>query len=158
MNYWFPWRKEHVDFRVLAAARGGVAPTTPTNFGTVSLFNNNPASYFLILRAWQWGAVASASWGVGYTQSRLTGTPGVVTPLVAGEATPPGLVDYSDQAAALAVDWTSPALPSSFSALWTLDIAFAALRPGWSIYFTQLTTAKVTGAGFIWEFRAPDDL
>lgn len=157
MNYWNNQQRQYVDFRLRQAARGGVPNTTPTNFGTISLFNNSN-QFILVVRSWQFGAAAASSfWGFGHTESRLTGTPGTVNPVFPQTQTPPGLVDYSDQAVKLAVDLTS-----GDSGLWnfaaSVEIPYAAIPPGWSFYMTQIVTAKVTVGGFLWDWCTPDEL
>lgn len=157
MNYWDIQHRRYVDFRPRQAARGGVALTVPTNFGTIGLFNNSN-QYALVLRYYSWSSnTASAEYGLGQTQSRLTGTPGTVNPMVTTESTPPGLVDFSDQANALTTDingLTQTALITQYN----IELPLGVILPGWSIYLTAAAKAKAVVGGFLWEWCDPDEL
>ena len=141
----------HVNFFPYRAARGGVPLTTPAGFGTMALYNNANSQFNLLVREWAWQPGSTSGWGFGYVNQRLTGTPGVVQPFIAGEAPPFGLVDYSSQASALPTDWSFGITTQNSGVMWQTEVPFAMIRPGWSLFIQHAVIAIAVAGGFIWE-------
>lgn len=141
----------HTVFMPRRSGRGGVAATTAAAFGTMALYNNANSQFALLVRAWAWQPSTTTGWGFGYVQSRLTGTPGVVTPFVSGIQPPFGLVDYSSQAAATPTDFSFGTTTSNQTIWWEGEIPFGFLLPGWSLFVQHAAIGQAVAGGFIWE-------
>lgn len=146
--------KPYKNFHPRQAARGTIPFTTPTNFGTCSLFHNGPANTIIMLRDFQIYVQGNLATGIGaaYQQKRLTGTPGTVAAIDPSAGTVAGLVDYSDQAVALTYDWLVEQVASTNQlSTWFHEFPFAMLLPGWSISFQNVVKAKAVSGALVWE-------
>lgn len=157
MSFWDRDHRRYREYFLTRGARGGIGQQTPTHFGTIALFNNSD-QMLLIVRNYWWTANSTGPWGMGQTNSRLTGTPCTINPMYPLSPAPPGLVDYSDQATALTTDVATANTLALQLLTWPNDIPFALIPPGWSIYLTNLVAAKNTAGGFFWDWCFPDEV
>jgi len=139
-------------FRPRQAARGGVPQTSVAGgkFGTVSLYNSSTGPTVLVVRDWVLYSSDSKAAIFGYNQGRLSGTNYPSVPMFPGDGARAGLVDYQAANAALTGDYqinTATGVPF----FWSHDFPFAVIPPGWALFVSQKTAAKIIAEGFIWE-------
>jgi hypothetical protein len=137
-------------------ARGTVPEFTPTNLGTVALFNNSSGAELLLVLAVALESTAQPLY-IGFTQQKLGTVQTTAGPLMSGEAMPPGQVTKLDTASALIGDvWTN----SNIVLTSTLNspLPWAVLQPQWSFFIQDTGTGDPMGASFIWQAVHTDDL
>jgi hypothetical protein len=143
-------------FRPRQAAWGFAQISAPTNFGTVSLYNNSGGAQYLVLRDWRAINISNNRVSMFYAvgaqgSSFMSGQsfmpdqpqlPGVCYDLDAGSATSTAFkFDQNVQQA-----W------------WPHDFPLAILPPGWSICFQNQSNATFMGGSFMWEAIFADEL
>lgn len=150
-------------FRPRQAARGSITLGNVTNYSTVALFNSSSGAHYLVIRDYETifadpGGLTS----IGYVQGQLGTAGGVKTPLVPGEAVPPGILTSLDSATLLTLDWPLPWMGGAMnnsSAWWPHNFPFAVLPPGWSFVLQD----NAVGSGLaqlnvMWEAILADEL
>jgi hypothetical protein len=149
--------RRYKHFHPRQAKRGGFPTSAATNYATGALFNDSP-NQLLILRLVLLGTQGSDFMVSGMHDGRLAGTPGSVGNYVPSLGNLPGLVDFSDQAAALSYDFPlyDAAIDSApeLKPTWPL----AVIEPGWSFFVQATSTGDSIYASFIWEAIYPEEL
>jgi hypothetical protein len=141
----------------LRCARGLLPSQTPTNFGATGLFNNDNSR---LLKVWQiTGNPATANAGlIAVTLTRLANhNVGIISPVVTGEGSPPGQIDWDDLAAVPSSDYGLQEAAGVFPGI-VASAPIAVLRPGWSLLIVRPTAATAFADGFFWEWCWPQDL
>ncbi len=152
-----PGTRRYKWFRPRQAARGGIVSHTPTNFGTVSLYNPSTGPHVLVVRTWRHQAAANITYVWGYNNGRLSGTAGNVAPLFPGDAKPQGLVDYQDAAATITGDFEEKSVASGLL-FWPHNFPFACIPPGWCLFVQGQSSASPIDCSFEWEAVEIDEL
>lgn len=123
----------------------GAGTGTGANFPTVALFNNSTGANYLVVRENFTIATTAFVLQGGYVQGRLSGTNFPAQPLVPTEKLQAGLVDFSNQAAALAE------ISLYGNSAWFHDFPLAIIPPGWSWAWQSASAGDTIKVSFQWE-------
>jgi hypothetical protein len=143
-------------FRPRQAVRGSGIISSPTNYGTVSVWNSSTARDLLVIRL----IFIYTGDGFGTTAGTVQGQQGtangVQNPIWPGEAALAGQICTLDSAAQITSDFAS-----SFGT--ALDPKFfiypiAILPPNWSFVVQHTAKNNALSVSFVWEAVQPDEL
>lgn len=129
---------------------------TPTNWGTVALYNNSPGTEYLVLRLFYTVDSGNQSIMVSRRQSRVgTVLLNSVFPLLPDGAAAPGQLIVSDEA-----QITSGIIFDHSLQFVTTGAMLPMLicPPGWAIVFQQLSQTVPANLGVLFEHIEPEEL
>lgn len=146
-------------FRPRQAARGGIAYNAgaASKFTTGALFNSSTGRALLVVRNWHVYQSGVNGSHFGYYNGRLTGTNYPAQSFFPGDSAPAGLVDGSQQAAALALTEYQIG-GNDVTNSWPSTLPFAVLAPGWSLVCQAVNSNSAMLVSFLWEEVAIDEL
>lgn len=144
-------------FRPRQAMRGRSTTGTPTNRGTVALYNNSTGRSTLAVRDVTISGTASDTISIQFIQGQIASTAGQQAALVANEAITPGLMAWVDTATVYSGDYIA-ALTAQGAFWWQHDFPFGVVQPGYSLVFQDTTAAHAISVSLIWEAIEIDQL
>lgn len=143
-------------FRPRQAAWGQISLASPTNKATLSLFNDNLGTQYLVVRTFQIQATAAHNISIQHQKGSFGTSGGNISSFVTNDAKKAGALYSLDTATALAPRWQTVANANTLP--WPIDIPFAVLLPGWSLSFQDQTSAETMILNIMWEAIEADEL
>ncbi|SRR5712691_5139551 len=143
-------------FRPRQAAYGFGVISSPTNFGTIWLFNDSPGQFYLAVRDWHTQNVGASRISV-YNAQGAQGTKareGVSYMQSTGKV--PGAIYTQDVTSNVQNAYLFD--NNAFSGSWYHDFPLGVVEPGWSLGFQNQTQAGFMGCSLIWEWLSADQL
>ena len=143
MSQWLP------KMRPQRCMRGGVLPFTPTNLGTVSLYNNSTGAEVLVI----WYVNTNSSDTVlqaGIIQGKQGTAQTTVAPLITGNPIFAGQVCKLDTTTVMPFDQCFQ-YGQNPSASINADLPWAILQPGWSFVVQDTGDADEMCCSFVWQ-------
>lgn len=147
----------NADYWLMQAIIGGGQSIVTTNFPQVGLFNNSQA-HLLVVRDWRvsiGGTSSSAQFAL--TQTRITGTAGVVSAVYPPNTALPGQIDQINSAATAGTGFYFCTFGTQ-DAYWNNQFPFVVILPGWQLVCQGFNGSSTMRASFAWEARHADEL
>jgi len=143
-------------FRPRQAACAAAANVTTADYGTFFLFNNSQGSHYLVVV----DAFLPIGSAIGARIKKSQGFSGSIAnptyPFIAGEATLPGLLYYSDEATAFTdYDQLAQTYNPAFN---NMVVPRAVIPPGWSWVVGSPSHGVEVSISVLWEAIFPDEL
>ncbi len=144
-------------FNPYRAMRGGLLAGSPTNLGTLSVFNDSTGADLIAI----WGVLSTEAitlqQAFGATQGALGAATGTMQSYITGEPRKAGQLNYLDTTTVLA---PSLVLNGVYSQSVTIlpPVPLAILQPGWSCYVQNQNAARVLSVSFLWQAVHIEDL
>jgi hypothetical protein len=135
-------------------ARGHIFDNGESTNTTVALTNDSTGAELILVWQMLFDNDSDGTPQLSYQQIKPMSTVGNVTPLVPGDAPPPGTLTGGDQATHYVVDGRAQSAQAFY---WPATFPFAVLLPGWSLA-VQNDTGNLTGKlgmFFFWEAILP---
>ena len=137
-------------------ARGAITITTPTNNGTLALFNNGAADDIIVVRDFVVVTTVAHLVAIALVNATLGAAGGTIVRTYAGGATAAGQLQSLDTPTTLSADYY---IPVNYNwAQWNHDIPFQFMSPGWSLQFQDTTAAETTRLAILWEVVKLDQI
>jgi len=154
-----PGTRRYKWFRPRQAVRGSTQDQTANNYWTGALYNNSTGPSVLVVRDLRWFPLNHNIFYLTYYQGRLAGTNLPAQPYFPGDATPAGLVDWSDQGSTLgAYDYSFVQPSGRWVAWWPHDFPIAIVPPGWSFVGQSQAKGEDGTLSLVWEVVSIDEL
>jgi len=150
----------HLLADALHSGRSVYQAAAAVNYATHSLYNNSGSAYYVAVHGF--GVFQGAGFGTGAemfcaaAQGTFGSSLGTISPLLVGEAKPPVLHYYQDQAALLTPDCVLGSQNGAINL--ALGQPIVILQPGWSFQVQTTTQAATTIAGFFFTWFGPEEL
>lgn len=151
-----PKRTYANDLHPRQGARGAITITTPTNNGTLALFNNGAADDIIVVRDYVLITAVAHLVAVALVNGTLGTAGGSIVRTYAGGATAAGQLQSLDTATALTADYYVPVVYNW--AQWNHDFPFQVIAPGWSLQFQDTTAAETMRLAIFWEVVKLDQI
>ena len=138
------------NFDPYQAARAGFAPFTPTNLGTLALYNDGAANFRLLV----WLAYPALgnvnTCGFGIFHGNPGGTPVTPVPMALPSYLADGVVTQVDTATAYTLDFFVPVGVGMFSSL-VFNAPWAVVSPGYAFIIQDQKTGDSFSASIIFQ-------
>lgn len=135
-------------------ARGAVPLATVSTNGTAVLYNNTASSELILIWQLQLLAVDNPPLGIAYVQGERPSTLVPVEAIVPGDAPPPGLLGYLDDATAYPPTWLQ--YNNVNQTYWPATFPFAVLQPNWGLVMQNTgADTSVPSVNLFWEAILP---
>lgn len=149
-------KRPYLGFHPRQSYRGAITITTPTNSGTVALYNTSSASQILVVRDFLVVTTVAHLVAVALVSGTLGTSGGAIATVYAGGAAGPGQLQSLDTATLITADYYVPA-QSNWPQM-NHDFPFQFLPPGWSLQFQDTTAAETLRLAISWEAVTPDEI
>jgi hypothetical protein len=144
-------------FRPRQAIRGSIVSPTPTNWGTLWLFNDTTGSQYIVLRDVAPRVDASSANFYFFRQGKAgTIQTGHLYPYVASTAKRAGIFYFSDEASQFTDDQVVTTLVGSM--VWLHQFPIIVLEPGSSFVIQANNAGQSVGVIAVWESIEADEL